>query len=170
MMDVKVKSTFGFTDATLVNSTKVIKVLPIFRSGPVLLELTHQVIPFQETYQLGVFRNTKNLQPEMYLNTSPKAFSLDDHVLIIETVVATGGKVMFAIEELLRRGLAPSNIRIISIAVNSSALRKLSDAYSAVVMYTATIDEKLDCMGFIEPGLGHTEYRAYGTVIGVKDG
>ncbi|MCC5624269.1 uracil phosphoribosyltransferase, partial [Nostoc sp. CHAB 5715] len=41
--------------------------------------------------------------------------------------------------------------------------QKLSAAYPSLIIYTATIDEKLNSKGYIVPGLGDAGDRIFGT-------
>jgi uracil phosphoribosyltransferase len=78
-------------------------------------------------------------------------------------MLATGGSIMMAMKEIVSRGVAPENIRIVSIVAAPPALQKLSENYPQLQIYTAIIDEGLNDKGYIVPGLGDAGDRAFGT-------
>ena len=70
---------------------------------------------------------------------------------------------MTAMAELRERGVDPALTRIISVVAAPPALQKLSAAYPELVIYTATIDEGVNNLGFVVPGLGDAGDRTFGT-------
>lgn len=150
-------------DATLVDPTHPVKVVPILRAGLVLLEQAGQVIPFQETYHVGYARDPNTLEATAYLNKLPKRMSPEDLVLITDPMLATGGTIVQVIDDIISRGAKAENIRVVAVVVAPPALRRLADKYPGLKVYTAMIDEVVDERGYIIPGLGDAGDRAYGT-------
>ena len=70
---------------------------------------------------------------------------------------------MAVMAELVQRGVDPQMVRIISVVTAPPALQKLADAYPALNIYAAAIDEGLNDQGFIVPGLGDAGDRTFGT-------
>lgn len=99
----------------------------------------------------------------MYLNKLPKAFTPEDRVLITDPMLATGGSIIAALEEIVKRGADPTMIRIVAVVASPPALKKISDAFPGLRVYTAMIDPEVNEHGFIVPGLGDAGDRAYGT-------
>jgi uracil phosphoribosyltransferase len=161
--DVMVETPLGLTPATLVSPTAPFAVVPILRAGLALLDGAQAVMPSASTYHLGLARNEETLQPSCYLNKLPKAFDPQTRILICEPMLATGGSIMLAMQELIQRQADPNLIRIISVVTAPPALKQLSEAYPALQIYAAGIDEALDENGFIVPGLGDAGDRAFGT-------
>ncbi|NEZ55141.1 uracil phosphoribosyltransferase, partial [Adonisia turfae] len=75
----------------------------------------------------------------------------------------TGGTMMATMAELVKRGVDPSLVRIVSVVTAPPALQKLAEAYPQLVIYAGIIDEGLDENGFIVPGLGDAGDRTFGT-------
>lgn len=71
---------------------------------------------------------------------------------------------MFALEEIVKRGGNPDMIRIVSILAAPPALKKISDKYGGLRIFTAMIDAEVNEHGFIIPGLGDVGDRAYSTL------
>jgi len=133
------------------------------RAGLVILEQATTVLPHCQTYHLGMVRDEETLQPSTYLNKLPASFSPDDKIIVCDPMLATGGTMLAAMEEITSRGASPSNIRIICIVTAPPALKILSEKYPGSKIYTAMIDAEVNDQGFIVPGLGDAGDRAFGT-------
>ena len=105
----------------------------------------------------------KSLQPSCYLNKLPEKFDPQTRVLVTDPMLATGGSIIKVVSELIQRGAEPSLMRIVCIVAAPPALQKLNADYPGLIVYTATIDERLNEQGFIVPGLGDAGDRIYGT-------
>lgn len=149
--------------ATFVNPEVPVVVVPILRAGLALLEGAQSLLPLASVYHLGLVRDEETLQSSCYLNRLPAQFKEQTRVLITEPMLATGGSIMTAMAELTSRGVDPALVRIISVVAAPPALQRLSVAYPALNIYTATIDEVVNDRGFIVPGLGDAGDRAFGT-------
>ncbi len=149
--------------ATMVNPEVPVVVVPILRAGLALLEGAQMVLPLAGIYHLGMVRDEQTLAVSCYLNKLPEQFDPQTRVLISEPMLATGGTIMAAMEEITRRGVDPALVRIISVVAAKPALQRLSLVYPTLNIYTATIDEELNEHGFIVPGLGDAGDRTFGT-------
>ena len=77
-------------------------------------------------------------------------------------MLATGGSAAAAIE--LLKGKGCTDIRFLSLIVAPEGVEKLTTAYPDVPIYTAALDECLNDIGYIVPGLGDAGDRLYGTL------
>lgn len=163
-LDGVIDTPMGPADVTFVDPTKPIKVVPILRAGLVLLEQAQQVLPSSETYHVGYVRDDNTLEASSYLNKLPARLSPDDLVLVTDPMLATGGTIVQVLEDIVSRGASPSNIRVVSVVAAPPALKKLSEKYPGLKVYTAIIDAEVNQQGYIVPGLGDAGDRAFGTV------
>lgn len=163
-MQQQVYSPVGPADATFVDPTQPIKVVPILRAGLVLIENIATVLPAQVTYHVGLVRNEETLQATSYLNKLPKQFSPEDRILVADPMLATGGTVVSVVEDIISRGGDPSNMIVVCVVACPPALKQLSEKFVGLKVYTATIDAELNDKGYIVPGLGDAGDRAYGTL------
>ena len=163
MMEAKVQTPLSQCDATFVNPEVPVAVVPILRAGLALLDGAQNILPVSSIYHLGLVRNESTLEASCYLNKLPERMQPETRVLILEPMLATGGSIMRAMAEISSRGVAPENIRIVSIVAAPPALQKLSENYPQLQIYTAIIDEGLNDKGYIVPGLGDAGDRAFGT-------
>ncbi len=150
-------------DATFVNPEIPIGVIPILRAGLALLDGAQNILPLASIYHLGLSRDESTLESSCYLNNLPERFPPQTKILILEPMLATGGSIMMAMKEITSRGVDPAEIRIVSVVAAPPALRKLSETYADLQIYSAIIDEGLNSKGYIVPGLGDAGDRAFGT-------
>ena len=161
--DTTVETPLSPCPATFVNPELRTIIVPILRAGLALIEGAQSVLPLASIYHVGYVRNEETLEASCYLNKLPESLSDDTRVLISEPMLATGGTMIAAMADLTARGINPENIRIVSIVTSPTALQKLADAYPALTIYAATIDEGLNENGYIVPGLGDAGDRTFGT-------
>ncbi|EHC18081.1 uracil phosphoribosyltransferase [Fischerella thermalis] len=161
--DTTVQSPLGICPATYIDPEVPMAVVPILRAGLGLLEGAQTLLPLASIYHLGLVRDETTLQPSCYLNKLPEKFHPQTRVLITDPMLATGGSIIKAMEELTQRGVDPALTRIISVVAAPPALQKLGAAYPGLIIYTATIDEQVNDRGFIVPGLGDAGDRTFGT-------
>lgn len=161
--EAQVQGPLAIADVEFVNPEKPVSVVPILRAGLTLLEESSSVLPASVTYHLGYVRDEETLQPKLYLNKLPEKFEEDAQVLISDPMLATGGTILAAVEEIISRGASPKNIRIICVVACPVSLTELSKRYPGLRVYAAMIDEHLNENGYIVPGLGDAGDRAFGT-------
>jgi uracil phosphoribosyltransferase len=163
MLETTVETPLGSCPANFVAPSIPVAIVPILRAGLALLDGAQSLLPLSSTYHLGMMRDEETLEARCYLNKMPAAFNSQTRVLISDPMLATGGTIMAAMQELVSRGVDPSYVRIISVVAAPPALQKLSVAYPSLQIYTAAIDETLNQQGFIVPGLGDAGDRSFGT-------
>jgi uracil phosphoribosyltransferase len=164
MVNVEVETPLSMAAATFIDPHISIVTIPILRAGLTLWEGCQTLLPLAKTYHLGLVRNEETLESSCYLNKLPKKFEPDTRILILDPMLATGGSIMLAMEEIIKRGGNPDATRIVSVVTAPPALQKLSANYPSLTIYTAMIDEQLNDVGYIVPGLGDAGDRAFGTL------
>jgi uracil phosphoribosyltransferase len=162
-IETTIQTPLANSSATFINPEIPLAVIPILRAGLALLDGTQTLLPLASIYHLGLMRNEETLQPSCYLNKLPESFSPQTQILILEPMLATGGSILMAMNEATQRGANPDLIRIISVVAAKPALQKLGEKYPKITIYTATIDEGINSLGYIVPGLGDAGDRAFGT-------
>ncbi|MEM9116743.1 MAG: uracil phosphoribosyltransferase [Cyanobacteria bacterium P01_D01_bin.6] len=161
--DTQIETPLAPCPATFVNPEVPMIIMPILRAGLALMEGVQSVLPLASVYHVGYVRNEETLAASCYLNKLPDSLNSETRVLISEPMLATGGTMMTAMADLLQRGIQPEHVRVVAIVASPVALKKLADAYPALVIYTAMIDEGLNDQGYIVPGLGDAGDRTFGT-------
>lgn len=162
-LEITVQTPLESCPGTVINPEAPVAVVPILRAGLGLLEGAQTILPLASIYHFGLVRNEETLEPLCYLNKLPEKFAPQTRVLITDPMLATGGSIMAVMAELIARGVDLSLIRIVCVVAAPPALQKLSAAYPGLIVYAATIDETVNSMGFIVPGLGDAGDRIFGT-------
>ncbi|CAM6071687.1 unnamed protein product [Sphagnum tenellum] len=159
----EVNTPCGTAQVEFIDPREPVKVVPILRAGLVLVEHAGSVLPANQTYHVGFVRDETTLQPSMYLNKLPERFAEGARVLVADPMLATGGTIVAALEELTKRGVDHNLLRVVAAVAAPPALKKLSEKFPGLRVYVGMIDEELNEKGYIVPGLGDAGDRSFGT-------
>lgn len=135
-------------------------IVPILRAGLGMAEGVMELIPEAEVWHIGLFRDERTLRPTEYYNkwpTQPRV-SL---ALVVDPMLATGGSAVRTCE--IVRGSGVARIKVLSLIAAPEGIARLSQAMPDVAIHVGAIDERLNEVGFICPGLGDAGDRLYGT-------
>jgi uracil phosphoribosyltransferase len=137
-----------------------IGVTPILRAGLGLAEGFREVIPDVQIWHLGLRRDERTLQALEYYNQLPHEVDLQV-CYAVDPMLATGGSAIDAINILKKRGI--EHISYLGIIAAPYGLLKLTQVHPDVEIYIAALDERLNDIGYIVPGLGDAGDRQFGT-------
>jgi uracil phosphoribosyltransferase len=137
-----------------------IGITPILRAGLGLAEGFRQVIPDVQVWHLGLKRDERTLQALEYYNQLPHQVDMQV-VYAVDPMLATGGSAIDAINILKLRGIP--RISYIGIIAAPYGLLRLSQAHPDIDIYVAALDDSLNDLGYIVPGLGDAGDRQFGT-------
>jgi len=118
------------------------------------------LMPETATAFIGVARNEETFQPEPYMNSVPADLNGRD-VLVLDPMLATGGSMEHACRVLAARNAGRLTCVCILSAPEGLARLEATDLIAEVV--TASIDERLNDLAYIVPGLGDAGDRLFGT-------
>jgi uracil phosphoribosyltransferase len=163
VLETTVETPLGSSPATFIDPQVPIAVIPVLRAGLALLDGAQDLLPLASVYHIGMVRDEETLEAKCYLNKLPDQFAAGTRILVSEPMLATGGTITAVMAELVQRGADPALTRILSVVAAPPALQKLSAAYPGLNIYTATIDEQVNELGWIVPGLGDAGDRTFGT-------
>ena len=138
-------------------------VVPILRAGLGLLEGMLRLLPSAEVGFLGMVRNEETLEPTVYSERLPKDIS-GRQAIIIDPMLATGGSLIVGLNYLFDRGVDQvTAVCLIGAPEGIEAVEKAMEGKD-VTLVLASLDEKLNEVGYIVPGLGDAGDRLYGGV------
>ena len=138
-------------------------VVPILRAGLGMLEGMVKLVPTAEVGFLGMVRNETTLQPAIYAERLPDDLS-NRQCFVLDPMLATGGSLIAAIDYLLARGAVDvTAICLIGTPEGLAAVEKATAGRDVTIVLGA-LDERLNEVGYIVPGLGDAGDRLYGTV------
>lgn len=134
--------------------------LPILRAGMSMVEGIINIIPNAKIGHIGLYRNEETLEPIKYYYKVPKNIK-DKEVIILDPMLATGGSAEATIKMLKNEGV--KKIKFLCIIAAPEGLCRIKEKYPEVQIYCAKVDERLNEIGYIVPGLGDAGDRVFGT-------
>lgn len=157
----KIKTPLAVTGGYDIKNEVVL--MPILRAGLGMVHGFNQLFPEARISHLGVYRNEKTLQPVRYYFKFPKLKNKKDAIVyILDPMLATGGSLCSAIEEVKKTGIK----RIVAASIVSApeGVKEVFRYHRNVKIFTCALDEKLNDKGYIVPGLGDAGDRLFGTL------
>jgi len=139
---------------------KKLALISILRAGNGLMDGVLELIPSARVGFVGLYRDEETLQPVEYYFKVPEG--LDDRLVIaVDPMLATGNSSVAAIDMLKKAGA--TNIRFLCLLAAPEGVERMKEAHPDVPIVTAAVDEKLNELGYIIPGLGDAGDRMFGT-------
>jgi uracil phosphoribosyltransferase len=139
---------------------KKITVVPILRAGIGMLSGVLNLIPSAKVSVVGLYRNEETLEPVKYYVKFTGAIN-ERIALILDPMLATGGTVVETISMLKEAGCKV--IKGLFLVAAPEGIRKVEEHHPDVDIYVAAVDEKLNDIGYILPGLGDAGDKIFGT-------
>ena len=157
---VKVQTPLAIADGLKLSVPRPL-VVPVLRAGLGMLEGMVKLLPTAEVGFLGIKRNEETLQPYTYANRLPDDLS-GRQVYIIDPMLATGGTLIDSINYVLERGATDVTAICLIGAPEGLAAVEAAMHGKDVAVVLGALDEKLNEIGYIVPGLGDAGDRLYG--------
>jgi uracil phosphoribosyltransferase len=133
--------------------------VPVLRAGLGMADQAHRLVPEALMGFVGLARDEETLMPTPYMETLPPSLS-GLPVFVLDPMLATGGSMEYAIRLLADRGA--TDVTAICALAAPEGLERLRASGLPVRVVTGSIDERLNDVGFIVPGLGDAGDRLYG--------
>lgn len=140
--------------------SKDVVIVPILRAGLGMVEGIQMIIPTAKVGHIGMYRDEETLEPHEYYAKFPDEI-VSGTVLVVDPMLATGGSASAAIDAVKKRGA--TDIRFVGLVGCPEGVKRLNDEHPDVDIYLAALDEKLNEVGYIVPGLGDCGDRLFGT-------
>ncbi len=149
----------------------VVGIVPILRAGLGMADGILELIPDAEVWHIGLFRDESTLRPTEYYNKFPPRPRVT-LALLVDPMLATGGSAMRACEIIKSAGVP--RLKLLSLIAAPEGISLVNRAMPDVPIYVGAVDERLNEVGFIYPGLGDAGDRQFGTAstgegLGAKD-
>jgi uracil phosphoribosyltransferase len=155
--EVRIETLTGIeAQHTLLDEAPVL--VTVLRAGLPLNAGVHNVFPNAEVGFLAMSRHEETLKAEVDYVALPNLSNRS--VIITDTMVATGGSLIDAIE-LVKEKL-PRRIFVIAAIASKPGIERILNQYPDIKIYSAVIDPALNEKGYIIPGLGDAGDRSYG--------
>ena len=156
--EVSVQTPVAMTTGHILTTQPV--VIPVLRAGLGFLNAAQVLLPGADVGFIGITRDEETFAPKPYVNKLPE--SLENRVcIVLDPMLATGGSLGHTCELLIRHGATGPIIVVCALAAPEGILAL--HAYDIdMIIYTASIDERLNESAFIVPGLGDAGDRQFG--------
>lgn len=158
LQDLPIETPMGATIGKKI--TDKIGLIPVLRAGLGMVEGALEMLPSAEVWHIGLYRDERTLRPVEYYNKLPSSATVQV-CLVLDPMLATGGSAAATVDILKRWGA--QRIKFVGLIGAPEGVKRLSDAHPDVPIYLAALDERLNDIGYIIPGLGDAGDRQFGT-------
>ena len=134
-------------------------VITILRAGNGLLDGVLRVIPSARVGHVGLYRDHETLEAVEYYCKFPPIEGRT--VVVVDPMLATGNSATAALDRVKADG--PADVRFLCLLAAPEGVERLHDSHPAVPIWTAALDDHLNEVGYIVPGLGDAGDRIFGT-------
>jgi uracil phosphoribosyltransferase len=156
--EVAVQTPVAMTTGAVLSAQPV--VVPILRAGLGFLNAAQVLLPGADIGFVGISRDEETFEPKPYVNKLPESFE-GRTCIVLDPMLATGGSLVHTVKLLVEHGAVGPIIVVCALAAPEGILA-LHEAAVDLVVYTASIDDKLNEHAFIVPGLGDAGDRQFG--------
>ena len=134
-------------------------VISILRAGSGLLDGVLRVIPSARVGHVGLYRDHETLEAIEYYCKFPPIEGRT--VIVVDPMLATGNSASAALDRVKADG--PADVRFLCLLAAPEGVAQLHRAHPDVPVWTAALDDHLNEVGYIVPGLGDAGDRIFGT-------
>ena len=156
---VTVEGWAGPVETRRIKGAKV-TLVPILRAGLGMLPGVLELIPAAKVGVVGLQRDEQTLQPVGYYEKLTGRMD-ERTAIILDPMLATGGSLVATVDLLKAAGC--TRIKGLFLVAAPEGLRALEAWHPDVEVFTASIDERLNEVGYILPGLGDAGDKIFGT-------
>ena len=157
--EVEVETPMGVARCNVLAGRKL-ALVPILRAGLGMVDGMLTLLPAAKVGHIGMYRNEETLEPVEYYCKLPSDIAERD-VFVLDPMLATGGSACDAITQIKKRGAR--SIKFLGIVAVPEGINKLREMHPDVDIYVGALDEGLNDIGYIVPGLGDVGDRIFGT-------
>ena len=158
--DTQIETPMGMATTQVIAGRKLAFV-PILRAGLGMVDGVLALVPAAKVGHIGLYRDHETLQPVEYYSKLPSDIKERD-VIVLDPMLATGGSAIDAISIIKRS--CPKSIKFMCIIAAPEGIKAFTEGHPDVHVYCAAVDEKLNEVGYIVPGLGDAGDRIFGTL------
>jgi uracil phosphoribosyltransferase len=133
--------------------------VPVLRAGLGMVDQAHALIPEAQVGFVGVARDEQTHQPTPYLASLPEDLSARS-VFVLDPMLATGGSMAHTLGLLKARNAV--DITAVCVVCAPEGIAALEKVAPDMRLITASIDDGLNEIAYIVPGLGDAGDRQFG--------
>ena len=136
-------------------------IVPILRAGLGMLNGVLSMIPQARVSFVGVYRNEETYQPIRYFSKLVNDIA-DRTAFILDPMLATGGSLNYTATLLKKAGC--KRIKGLFLVAAPEGISNIEAQHPDLDLYCASIDDSLNDINYILPGLGDAGDRIFGTL------
>lgn len=152
----KIETFFGEGPFEFIDEEKVVFV-GIMRAGLPMLNGALKALARAKAGFLAIKRDEDTLKPKLYYKRLPDL--KDKWVVVLDPMLATGGSISMAIEEVMAKN--PRRIISFSIVASPEGIERVISSYPDIDLFVVSIDKGLNQKGYIVPGVGDIGDRLF---------
>jgi uracil phosphoribosyltransferase len=149
----------GPVEVTHIKGKKV-TIVPILRAGLGMLTGVLEMIPAAKVSVVGLQRDEETLEPVTYYEKLSGGMA-ERTAIIVDPMLATAGTLVATVDMLKAAGA--KKIKGLFLVAAPEGLRRIEAAHPDIEIYVASIDDRLNELGYILPGLGDAGDKIFGT-------
>ncbi len=159
MSTKRIKTPLVEMDAPVLDGRKL-ALISILRAGNGLLDGMLELIPSARVGFVGLYRDEETLQPVQYYFKVPDQLH-ERLAIVVDPMLATGNSSSAAIDLIKQAGA--TDIRFLCLLAAPEGVETMKKNHPDVPIVTAALDDRLNDIGYILPGLGDAGDRMFGT-------
>lgn len=135
-------------------------IVSIMRAGNGMLDAVLSMIPISSAGYIGIYRDKFIKNTVEYYFKMPENVKGKD-ILLCDPLIATADTIVAAIDRLKQYEVG--KIKVLSILASKVGLEKVLHFHPDVEIYTLNIEQEINEVGYLVPGLGDAGDRLYQT-------
>lgn len=157
---IQVKIETPIAPAVIERITNPPVVVSIMRAGNGMLDSILTVIPFASAGFIGIYRD------KFIHNTVEYYFKMPEDIkgrmaILCDPLISTADTMIAAIDRL--KSYEVEKIKILCILISDFGLKKIHHFHPDVEIYTLNIEQEINDLGYLVPGLGDAGDRLFQT-------
>jgi uracil phosphoribosyltransferase len=151
------------TEYSGVEWTKNICGVSIIRAGESMEAGLRSICQSIRIGKILIQRDEKTSLPILYYAKLPADIA-NRFVLLLDPMLATGGSAKCAIDVLIKNGVTEENILFANLIATKDGIKAIKESYPKVKIVTSEIDDGLNDLNYIIPGIGDFGDRYFGNI------
>jgi uracil phosphoribosyltransferase len=139
---------------------KSLVLAPVLRAGLSMLFAAREFLPWASVGFIGLERDEQTAAAREYYQKFPADLA-QRRVLILDPMLATGGSLVETVTALLQKGAV--DVRAVCIVAAPEGIDLVHRTFPNLPIYVGAVDDHLNHVKYIVPGLGDFGDRYFGT-------